>query len=108
MPITILTLRTLRHSSSPPAQSCLGRRHGVGGEHGRQQVLDHLVLALLAGRLDLLDLGFGLAAGLLLGGLVSLRVLEVGVGCQFLSENSMQIERIPPGRRKDPPRLQSS
>lgn len=64
--------------SSP--RSCLGRRHGVGVEHGGQQVLDDLVLALLAGRLDLLDLDLGLAAGLLLGRLVSLGVLGLLVG----------------------------
>ena len=56
---------------------CLGRRHGVGREHSGQQVLDDLILALLAGGLDLLDLGSGFAVGLLLGGLVALRVLMV-------------------------------
>lgn len=54
----------------------LGRWHGLDVEHGAQQVLDHLVLVLLASRLDLLDVGLGLLVRLLLGLLVSLGVLE--------------------------------
>lgn len=54
----------------------LGRRHRLDVEHGAQQVLDHLVLVLLASRLDLLDVGLGLLVRLLLGLLVSLGVLE--------------------------------
>lgn len=67
---------------SPPAANLprlaylsLGRRYGLDVKHGAQQVLDHLVLALLAGRLDLLDLGLSLLVRLLLCLLVSLGVL---------------------------------
>lgn len=42
---------------------------------GLEQILDDLVLVLLAGLLDLLDLGLGLLVGLLLGLLVALGVL---------------------------------
>lgn len=76
------TILSLSQKSPPSVASLgpltplsLGRRHRVGVEHGRQQVLDHLVLVLLAGRLDLLDLGRRLAVRLLLGRLVALCVL---------------------------------
>lgn len=57
----------------------LGRRHRLDIKHSTQQVLDHLVLALATGLLDLLDLDLGLLVCLLLGLLVSLRVLIGGV-----------------------------
>lgn len=71
----ITTRRTI--SNLPQlAYLSLGRWHGLDVEHGAQQVLDHLVLVLLASRLDLLDVGLGLLVRLLLGLLVSLGVLE--------------------------------
>ena len=48
---------------------------GLDLEHGLEQVLDDLGLALLAGLLDLLDARVGLLVGLVLGLLVSLVVL---------------------------------
>lgn len=57
-----------------------GGRDGLGLKDGLEEVLDDLVLALLAGGLDLLDLDVGLLVGLVLGGLVSLRVLFRGQG----------------------------
>lgn len=49
---------------------------GLDVEYGAQQVLNHLVLALFARILNLLDLLLGLLVCVLLGLLVSLRVLE--------------------------------
>jgi hypothetical protein len=51
------------------------RGDGLGLEDSLKEVLDNLVLALLAGALDLLDLDLGLLVRLVLGGLVSLGVL---------------------------------
>lgn len=74
-PPHITTRRTV--SNLPQlAYLSLGRWHGLDVEHGAQQVLDHLVLVLLASGLDLLDVGLGLLVCLLLGLLVSLGVLE--------------------------------
>lgn len=67
-------------NQNQPAYLSLGRRYGLDVKHGAQQVINHLVLALLAGRLDLLDLGLGLLVRLLLGLLVSLGVLESFAG----------------------------
>lgn len=54
---------------------CLLRSHRLDIEHGTQQILDHLVLVLFARFLDLLDLGISLLVCVLLGFLVSLRML---------------------------------
>lgn len=63
---------------SRPQSSVLYHLRGLGldVEHGAQQVLDHLVLALLARILDLLDLLLSLLVCVLLGLLVPLRVLK--------------------------------
>lgn len=52
------------------------RRHRVNLEHGIQQIVHHLALALLPRRLDLADLGLRLLVGLVLGRLVALCVLR--------------------------------
>lgn len=71
-----ITIRRTISNLPQLAYLSLGRWHGLDVEHGAQQVLDHLVLVLLASRLDLLDVGLGLLVRLLLGLLVSLGVLE--------------------------------
>lgn len=75
-PHTHFTIRRSLPSQISLAYLSLGRRYGLDVKHGAQQVLDHLVLVLLASRLNLLDLGLGLLVRLLLGLLVSLGVLE--------------------------------
>lgn len=78
----------------------LGRRYGLDVKHGAQQVIDHLVLALLAGRLDLLDLGLGLLVCLLLGLLVSLGVLESFAGAvSHASPKRVHVYRVLAGFR---------
>lgn len=71
-----ITTRRMISDLPQLAYLSLGRWHGLDVEHSAQQVLDHLVLVLLASRLDLLDVGLGLLVRLLLGLLVSLGVLE--------------------------------
>lgn len=68
----LIQVKQMTRHSSP------GRRHGLDVKHGTQQVLDHLILALATGLLDLLDLDLGFLVCLLLSLLVSLRVLIVG------------------------------
>lgn len=75
------SLYTKLHHTPSPLTSTFSvlyrlRNLGLDVEHGAQQVLNHLVLALFARILNLLDLLLGLLVCVLLGLLVSLRVLE--------------------------------
>lgn len=51
--------------------------HGLGNrsKHSMQQILNHLLAALVAGLLDLLDARLGFGVGFVLGRLVALCVL---------------------------------
>lgn len=67
--------RSHLHNKQTVANLSLGGRDRLDIKHGPQQVVDHLLLALGAGLLDLCDLDISLLVCLLLGLLVSLRVL---------------------------------
>lgn len=71
--------------SLPTQLHCLGLElvssHSLRNrsKHGMQQILNHLLAALVAGLLDLADARLGFGVGFVLGGLVSLCVLCVVV-----------------------------
>jgi hypothetical protein len=86
-----------RQSLQPLPQPCTSllpaRRNRLDLKHSLQQILDHLILVLLARGLDLADTGLGFLVGFVFGGLVSLCVLFSGTSSVFLTFWGTEIEK---------------